>query len=123
FFGYWGHRSSNVCARAPCGIPSLIKDTTDVRLRNQAAALALSPAHAAGGSGETVETPTDHGIRVPGGAVLPEHRCTYTGYLDRPRRKQSVQQRGELEQRRAERRTVGRDSHLLRRDDGHQCHD
>src|SRR5271166_6296660 len=96
FFGYWGHRSSNVCARAPCRIPSLIEDTTDVRLRNQGAAFALSPAHAAGGSGETVETPTDHGVRVPGGAVLPEHR----GYVERRRRHQSVQQPGELEPRR-----------------------
>ena len=40
FFGYWSHCSSNVRARAPCRIPSLIEDTTDVRLRNQAAALA-----------------------------------------------------------------------------------
>ena len=36
-----------------------------------------------GGSGETVETPTDHGIRVPGGAVLPEHR---PDLMDRRRR-------------------------------------
>ena len=61
----------------PAGFPSLIKDTTDVQHRNHGAALALSPAHSAGGSGETVETPTDHGIRVPGGAVLPEHLWIY----------------------------------------------
>ena len=38
--------------RAPCRIPSLIEDTTDVQLRNEAAALALSPAHAAGAAGK-----------------------------------------------------------------------
>src|SRR5271157_4264149 len=89
-----GATARATCARAPYRIPSLIEDTTDVRLRNQGAAFALSPAHAAGGSGETVEPPPDHGVRVPGGAVVPQHR----GYLARRRRQ--LQQRGELEPRR-----------------------
>src|SRR5271157_1263662 len=88
-----GATARATCARGPCRIPSLIEDTTDVRLRNQGAAFALSPAHAAGGSGETVEPPHD-GVRVPGGAVLPEHRGSLA------RRRRQLQQRGELEPRR-----------------------
>ena len=41
--------------------------------------LQFSPAHAAGGSGEAVQTPTDHGIRVPGGAELPDTLDVWSG--------------------------------------------